>query len=63
MKVPARIICGGMSESHETVGREDESHVPEGKCTHRNGQTAELSRVLKVLRPGTYTYAHGKTAE
>ena len=23
MKVPARIICGGMSESHETVGRED----------------------------------------
>ncbi len=56
MKVPARIICGGMSESHETVGREDE-------CTHRNGQTAELSRVLKVLRPGTCTYAHGKTAE
>ncbi len=43
MKVPARIICGGISESHETVGRENESHVPEGKCTHRNGQTARAA--------------------
>jgi len=42
MKVPARIICGGMSESHETVGREDNPmclranvHIGTGKLPNR----------------------------